>query len=304
MEQMKVNSFDDVLNSLVSDESDRGVLEGLVDKYPGIKDGWMRQSDYSRKLDTFRDTERKATEYEDKFKAISTQFEDVSTKYQEAQGNLGKWDQWVADNWDTAENVPKMEKYWRDRAAELEQKVGQDMTFDEINKYITDKGVLTRTDLDSVLSSKTEEVNKNFQGSAYFAAVIAEKQGEHISEFGKPLKVRDFVAKLNEYGTSDLDVAYDKYVAEGRQALAAKAKEQEIEQIRAEEREKAEKEFATRQLNHGLPVDQGEAGLGHLQSRVQKVGDPDAMEKATLGDNTLARLAAEAYRKEKLGVAQ
>ena len=93
-------------------------------------------------------------------------------------------------------------------------------------------------------------------------------------------------------------------MAEPRKALADKAREKEIETIRAEERKKAEEEFATKQLNHGLPVDQSDSGLGPLQQRLQHVGDPEAAAKATLGDGVTARLAAEAYRKEKLGIAQ
>ena len=273
---MAANSFDEVLNSLVADESDRGVLSDLVNKYPGIKDGWLRQSDYSRKLDSFRDTEKK----------------------------VQQWEEWAAENWDSEANIPKMERYWKERAEELEGQVGTDMTFDDISNFITEKGVLTKNELDNVLNSKSEEINRNFQGSAYFAAVIAEKQGEHIAEFSKPLKVRDFIAKLNEYGTNDLDAAYERYVSEDRKTLADKAHEREIEQIRAEERKKAEEEFATRKFNNGLPVDQEEPSLGPLQAKMQMVGDPDALEKATLGSGTIAQIAAQQYRKDKLGISQ
>ena len=300
MEQMAVNSFDDVLNSLVTDDSDRGVLGELVAKYPGMKDGWLRQSDYSRKLDSFRETERlyqetqrKATELESKFSEVAKEAERVKA-----------WDAWAEENWDKEADVPKMERYWKEKAQQLEAQKGQDMTFDDINKYFTEKGVVTRDSLDGVLNAKAEEINKNFQGSAYFAAVIAEKQGEHLSEFKKPLKVRDFVAKLNEYGTSDLDVAYEKYVAEDRKTLADEAEKRKIEQIRAEERKKAEEEFVARSLNNGgMPVD-SESGLGHLEAKMRNVGDPSAAEKATLGDGTVARLAAQQYRKEQFGTSQ
>jgi hypothetical protein len=283
---MAANSFDDVLNSLVADESDRGVLSDLVNKYPGIKDGWLRQSDYSRKLDSFRDTER--------------QLESLKS----ADEKVKQWENWAAENWDPEANIPKMERYWKEKAEELEGQVGTDMTFDDISNFITEKGVITKNDLNTVLDSKAEEINRNFQGSAYFAAVIAEKQGEHMAEFSKPLKVRDFVAKLNEYGTNDLDIAYDKYVSEDRKSLAQKAKEREIEQIRAEERKKAEEEFAAKKFNQGLPVDQDEPGLGPLQAKMQMVGDPDALDKATLGSGTIAQIAAQQYRKDKLGISQ
>jgi hypothetical protein len=304
MEQMAVNSFEDVLNSLVSDESDRGVLQGLVEKYPTIKDGWLRQSDYSRKLDAFRDTARKAEEYKDKFSEISNQFDEISTKYKETSEELSAWHQWKENNWDEEANVPKMERYWREKAQELEASKGQDMTFDEIEQFITQKGVVTKNDLESTLSSKAQEIDKGFQGSAYFTVMLNEISNEHYAEFKKPLKTTELVAKLNEFGTTDLRTAYDKYVSADRQALADKAKQEEIEKIRKEEREAVEKEFLNRNLNSSMPVDQETSGLGPLQAKMQRVGDPEALDKANLGDGTIARLAAEALRKEKLGIAQ
>ncbi len=101
---MAVNSFDDILNSLVGDADDREVLGSLASKYPEIKQGWLRQADYSRKLDSFRDTEKK----------------------------VEAWNKWAADNWDTENNAPKMEVFWRNKAHELESQVNTDMTFDEI----------------------------------------------------------------------------------------------------------------------------------------------------------------------------
>src|SRR3954463_10555136 len=109
MGQMAANSFEDVLNS-ISDDSDKQSLSSLVEKYPGMKSGWLRQDDYSRKLDSFKDVEKKA----------------------------GEWNAWAQENWDFEANTPKLEKYWREKATELEAKQGTDMTFDDINKFLTE----------------------------------------------------------------------------------------------------------------------------------------------------------------------
>lgn len=276
---MAVNSFDDILNSLVGDVDDREVLGSLASKYPEIKQGWLRQADYSRKLDSFRDTEKR----------------------------VEAWNKWAADNWDTENNAPKMEVFWRNKAQELESQVNTDMTFDEIKSFtegvLNERGVMTKTDFESAINSKAQEIDKSFQGSAYFSAVIAEKTAEHLSEFGKPLKVREFISKLGEYGTNDLDSAYDRYVMEDRKTRDEKQMEQKIERIRSEEREKATQEVLSRLPNSGgLPVDQGEPIAGHLEARVRSVGQPDAAEKANLGDGTLAQIAAQAYRKQQLGI--
>jgi hypothetical protein len=276
---MAVNSFDEILNGLVSDADDREVLESLATKYPDIKNGWLRQSDYSRKLDSFRDTEKK----------------------------VEAWNKWAEENWDPENNAPKMEIYWRNKAQELESQVGTDMTFDEIknftDNFLTERGVMTKNDFESAINSKAAEIDKGFQGSAYFSAVIAEKTAEHLSEFGKPLKVREFIGKLGEYGTNDLDAAYDRYVQEERKTREEKQLEEKIERIRNEEREKAKQEVLSQLPNNGgLPIDQGEPIAGHLEARVRSIGQPDAAEKASLGDGTLAQIAAQAYRKQQLGI--
>lgn len=276
---MAVNSFDEILNGLVSDSDDREVLEALASKYPDIKNGWLRQSDYSRKLDSFRDTEKK----------------------------VEAWNKWAEDNWDSENNAPKMEIYWRNKAQELESQVGTDMTFDEIknftDNFLTERGVMTKNDFESAINSKAAEIDKGFQGSAYFSAVIAEKTAEHLSEFGKPLKVREFIGKLGEYGTNDLDAAYDRYVQEERKTRDEKQLEEKIERIRSEEREKAKQEVLSQLPNNGgLPIDQGEPIAGHLEARVRSIGQPDAAERASLGDGTLAQIAAQAYRKQQLGI--
>lgn len=276
---MAVNSFDEILNGLVSDSDDREVLEALASKYPDIKNGWLRQSDYSRKLDSFRDTEKK----------------------------VEAWNKWAEDNWDAENNAPKMEIYWRNKAQELESQVGTDMTFDEIknftDNFLTERGVMTKNDFESAINSKAAEIDKGFQGSAYFSAVIAEKTAEHLSEFGRPLKVREFIGKLGEYGTNDLDAAYDRYVQEERKTRDEKQLEEKIERIRSEEREKAKQEVLSQLPNNGgLPIDQGEPIAGHLEARVRSIGQPDAAERANLGDGTLAQIAAQAYRKQQLGI--
>lgn len=281
---MAANSFEDVLNSLVTDDSDKTALSGLVDKYPGIKDGWLRQSDYSRKLDTVRESEKKLKD-------------------------------WYDENWDEAAGIPKMEKYWREKATELEGKVGQDMTFDEIQKFtektLTEKGVVLKTDLDATLKTKTEEFNNGFLGNMYQNALLIEKQGEHMHEFHKPLKVRDLFAKMQEFGKedprylNDIEASYDKYVAEDRKAKAdADGKEREA-RIRKEAKAEAEKEFLEKTVNHGgMPVDQDDPGLGHLQQKMMLVKDPDALKNAELGKNTLAHIAAQEYRKGTFGAAK
>lgn len=275
-------SFDDILGSLVTDESDRAVLSELAVKYPEVKNGWLRQSDYSRKLDSFRDIEREAQTY---------------------KGKVGEWEGWAKENWDFEANRPKMEVFWERKAQELESKVGTEMTFDDITKAIKEQGLVSKPDLEAMINSKAVEVDKGFSGAAYFSAKIAEKVGEHYSEFKKPLKVTELVSKMQEYGTNDLDAAYDKYVADARKERNDKDLEAKIAEIRKEEREKAVQETLAKLPSGGLPVDQGESGLSHFEAKLKQIHEPNAMENAELGKGTIAAIAAQEYAKKQLGTA-
>lgn len=271
---MAVNSFDDILSNLVSDDADKEVLGNLANKYPDIKNGWLRQSDYSRKMDSLKETTKKVEE----------------------------WEKWADDNWDFDAGTTKAEQTLK---RELVTK-GEDMTFDQVKDYtektLSERGIVTKTDFDSVLGTKSKEVSDGLQGTAAFNAILTEKAINHLYEFKEPFKVREFLGKLNELGSDNLDLAYDKYVAPERETRRQKDHEKEIEKIRAEERSKTEAEMNEKFIaNRGLPVDQTEDGLGHLQSKMLRVNEPDAAEKATLGDGTIARIAAAQYRKDKLG---
>lgn len=278
-------SFDDILGSLVTDEADRSTLSDLSVKYPGIKDGWLRQSDYSRKLDAFKPIEQEAQLY---------------------KGKTQEWENWAKTEWDFDKGRPKAELFHEARAKELEEQLaarGQDMTFDDITKAIKEQGLVSKTDLEATINSKAKEIDGALSGSAYFAVKVAELAGEHLHEFKKPLKASELVGKLQEYGTNDLDVAYNRYVADARKERGDKELEVKIAEIRKEERQKATDELLAKLPTGGLPVDQGDPGLGHLQAKMQHVGEADAADKAKLGDGTLAAIAAQEFRKSKLGTA-
>ena len=66
-----VSAFDEILEKF-SDEGDRTTFQGLAERYPEIKDGLLRQSDYSRRMSEI----------------------DNSIK------ELDSWKQWGAENWD------------------------------------------------------------------------------------------------------------------------------------------------------------------------------------------------------------
>ena len=42
------NAFDEILNVHVSDESDRATITTIAEKYPELKNGWLRQAEVSK----------------------------------------------------------------------------------------------------------------------------------------------------------------------------------------------------------------------------------------------------------------
>jgi len=195
-------TFDNILNLL--DPTDKQTFESIVAKRPEIRQGWMRQDDYSRKLD--------------EFKAKEGSFSAVSEL-------ANQWNQWAENNWNPETNSTKTELALATRIQELEAQ-GTQMTFDEINKLIVDKGLMSKTDFESVLTQKEKAINDSFQGSAYVAAKLAEISSRHTLEFKEPFKATEFLTKVGEYGVSDLDKAHDMFVSVANSTLVEPVYEQ------------------------------------------------------------------------------
>ncbi len=270
---MATNSWEDIVNA-ITDESDRSQITSLADRYPEVKSGWLRQSDYSRKLDELKPVRE----------------------------DLTKWESWANDNWDYENNAPKLEVYWKNRAKELEASKDNEMTFDDISKWATDNGVITK----DTLAGKEKEFLNSINGTAYFALAAADLQGRHMEEFGKPMKVRDFAAKMAESGSNDPDAFFDKYVSEARSERLKAERDKEIENARASEREKVKREFAEKQVNSkGIyPMTDEAPPLGHFEAKVRDLANPKAADNARLGDNTLSMLAAQEFRKKQSGLSE
>jgi hypothetical protein len=269
--KMATSSWEDIINA-IPDESDRSRVTELASKYPDLKGGWLRQSDYSRQLDSLKPVKEE----------------------------LSQWQSWADNNWDFENNAPKAELYWKQRAQELENSKGDEMTFDDIGKYIQEKGVITK----DVLTQKEQEFGTHIQGSTYFNLAVAEKAAEYQHEFGKPFKARDFASKMAQANAQDIDDLFDKYVAEDRNAIRQKQDQEREARIRAEEREKTRQEIMQKQVHSQYPVESDAPQIGHLEAKIKNLAAPDALDKAVLGNGTLAAIAAANYRKEQAGLTE
>jgi len=266
-------TFDNILNLL--DPTDKEVFESIMAKRPEIKQGWMRQDDYSRKLDSFKSVEQLANQ----------------------------WNEWAENNWNPETNSTKTELALATRIQELEAQ-GTQMTFDEINKLIVDKGLMSKSDFDSVLSQKEKAINDSFQGSAYVAAKLAEISSRHTLEFQEPFKATEFLTKVGEYGVSDLDKAHDMFVSDIRnkrdeQKMAERIKQVETDAL-ARGKEEALKAYQE-SLGQGVtPTNDSSNDIGYsLQHKLAGVANENAIPEG----RSVAQYAAQKYREEQFKTA-
>ena len=266
-------TFDNILNLL--DPTDKEVFESIVAKRPEIKQGWMRQDDYSRKLDGFKSVE-----------ALANQ-----------------WNEWAENNWNPETNSTKTELALATRIQELEAQ-GTQMTFDEINKLIVDKGLMSKTDFESVLSQKEKAINDSFQGSAYVAAKLAEISSRHTLEFKEPFKATEFLSKVSEYGVSDLDKAHDMFVSDIRSKRDEEKMTERIKQVEADAlargKEEAMKAYQESLGAGATPTNDSNNDIGYsLQQKLAGVANADAIPEG----RSVAQFAAQKFREEKFNAA-
>jgi len=262
-------NFDDVLNIL--DPTEKEVMTQVVFKHPQIKQGWMRQDDYSRKLDEFRPVMEFAN----------------------------AWDAWREENWDDGSGSTKAEALLKARIQELEAAQEGNMTFDQINTHIASLGLAKTADLNSVLSEKEKTFTDSLQGSAYVGAKLAEIASRHVLEFKEPFKATEFLTKVGGYGTNDLDMAYDMHVRDARKTRDEESLQARLKQIETEAFEKGKREAVDGLIQSNgasiTPTNDSSNDLGHFQRRQQGMVDDIIPE-----GRSAASFAAQKYREENL----
>jgi len=259
-------TFDEIIANISTPE-DKDVARQLFTKYPELNRAVMRQDEFSRKMDGFRET-------------------------QEA---VEQWQAWAEQNWDFNQKATKAELELNRQIQELKE---SEMTFDQLNQVLSEKGFVSQADL----SQKEQAFTTEMQGTAYVAAWLAEKGGEHYGKFKEPFKATEFLKALPKYGTTDLDLAYEMHTSDSRKKLDEAARHIELEQVRKEAEEAGYKkavEGAIHQSRSGslTPTDDSGSDPGFFQRKLQGESDADIPD---IGKGALARFAAQKYREESL----
>lgn len=298
---MAVNSFDDAL-ALIKDPDKAKIFKEISEEIPDIRGGWLRQSDYSKKMNDLSEEK----------KQLQTDLE-----------QLQNWRSWRRDNWDDDQNMTNAE---REKLQEIEAlnselevlKAAQEagMTFDEVSQYISKeldkKQVVTRDYIDKEFRSKLvdqdfyakdvkEKLNNIANGMEYLYEETFPLGFSHRDEFGEVLKPRDLIVFANENGIKDIGKAYEAWVAPRRNEAQKKKTEEMVAKAKQEGREEALKTQAMGQ-NGRMPTDSGAPQMGHMEAKLRAVkqegeeGSPIS-DDIKLGSGISASVAA-LYRRD------
>lgn len=298
---MSNNSFEEILES-IQDDSIREVIKKEAESNPALKGGWLRQSEFSRKLNEL----------------------DGKAKYADA------WEKWKSDNWDETARMTKAEAEAQQKIREIEsenetlrqlQETG-DVTFEqlqsEVDKMVTakTKGALTEEQFTQKYGSKLfdkdaydKEINQRVTnwtaGRDEMYLKILKMGFKNKDEFGEVLEPLDVIKYANENKIQDLDVAYNQMVAPRRTEKQNKDIEAKLEAAR-KEGEIAGQQKAMMGVNGKMPTDSGAPEMSHLQERLLRQKDADAKpviadEIKMDGSGKLGHAVADLYRKQKAG---
>ena len=299
---MAINSFDDVI-AAIKDETAKQALLKEAESNPEIKGGWLRQAEFSRKLNEL----------------------DSRVKY------ANDWDAWKTKEWDDALGMTKGEAKAFGMIRELETenislkgKVETEVTFEDVQKEIDkmwdakSKGVMTEDTFSQKFGGKfvdkdTYEKDVNAKLGNVLAGVeqlygkTSQLAMKHMKEFDEIIDPLSIVEYANKNGVSDLNKAYDMLVGPRREERTTESRKKEIEEAEKRGEQKALQQQAMG-VNGRMPTDNGAPEMGHLQNRLLKVkkeGDTPAVPDDVKmdGSGSLAHSVAAIYRQEQAGKA-
>jgi hypothetical protein len=152
---MAIKTFEEIYASLSADE--KKLLDNTFAKHDGLKEGWLRQDDYSRKMNAIKAQE---TEFEEA-KAYSSKMKDWADR------NVPKWEALVEKGIIDSETGDEL---WTAQKTELERQldeakkaaVGGDMDPAELDKRVREivkaNGGVTPDELKALVASEAKKL--------------------------------------------------------------------------------------------------------------------------------------------------
>ena len=152
---MAVKAFEEVYASLSAEE--KKLLDNTLAKHTDLKEGWLRQDDYSRKLNEFKTKETEFERTKDRNATLETWFEDKVPIWNEL-AEAGIVDKETGD------------QLWTKQKADLEaelakarkEAVGGDMDPAELDKrvraIVVENGGLSKVELEAVIRAEAKKL--------------------------------------------------------------------------------------------------------------------------------------------------
>jgi hypothetical protein len=264
-----------------------------VESNPKLAEGWLRQSDYDRRMNEgkaeLQKEKAKANEWVEWSKTAKPQFEQMKTDYEKLQQEKAELQRKIEAAAITAGGGEGDEAAITKRVEERLKSIGNDyVPKSEVDKIIA-------AEAKKVVDSSIKEERERFfaetlPAQAQFNLDLQEINADHKAETGKWMDRKVFSDFMKAEGLTDPKKAYDKFMSGART-------EKEIER-------RVQEEVKKRNSQIGLPGTSGvsvPSELGPLQVRIQhkdafSTAHPDA--KVEVGDGQLGAAAAAALRAE------
>lgn len=267
-------------------------LRASMEKYPVLGEGYLRQSDYDRKMNDVKSERAKEQE--------------TLTAARERASNLQKW----AD-----ENVPKHNnllteyKKLQEKNAELTEQVSkaagggsggggeggggavdEAKLMENVKAEIARRGYVSKEEIPTLIAAERDKLREDFfkttlPGSMEAINKMVDFNFSYRAEFGEAFDRKAFSKFVVDNKLEDWDKAYDMYVSEKR---TNKKIETEVEKRVTAERSK---------MNlPGSGAAPAPAEMGHMESRLRGKGADGLPAEATV--SVAAAKAAEELRQE------
>lgn len=233
---MAVQTLDELLNQLSADE--KKLFDSTLTKHPALKEGWLRQDDYSREMN--------------KLKSQETEFQKAKTRNEEleawAERNVPIWDSLAEKGIVDKETG---EELWSAQKTALEQQL------DEANKKILAGGA----DMDPAELEKRVKDIVTQAGGGLTRAEVAALINEEAKKLATETFQTEWKAKETDFNTKTIPFIWG---GGANVAILANHFEQESgEKWTAEKSEELFKLMSQKQIFDALKVED-EIGRAHV----------------------------------------
>lgn len=235
--------LEELLASAFPDEKDREEQRKLLEKYPTFGEGFLRQSDYDRKMNEVKTDRQKEQE------ALQT-----------ARELATKWQKWADDNKPIHENLLAEYKKITDRNKELEEQVAkaaegggggagggggepvdEKKLMDKVNAEIAKRGFVSNAEMAKIVEEQARKIAAEERAAFFketlpnmmeYSQKLTDFSFSHRQEFNEPFDRKAFSKYVADNKIEDMDRAYDMFVGEKR--TEKKIKDETEKRVQAE----------------------------------------------------------------------